>query len=289
MRYLAGLAIASTLALFVAPQSGRAQGNDWAFDFKMTDSGTAGGQSGSGVTFGHAVVSKGRIRMDMKGNSRSMAMPGMGASDEISIIVQDKGKLITYLLPKTKQYMQFNPAKVMKQMQKMFESLGAAVTFAYSGPDPKVENLGKGPVILGHETVHYRVTIVLKMTMAMMGERQTMEMASTADQYLAPGLGEVMDPFYGMKSIGQATSMFGAANRGYMEKMEAVKTKLPKAPELRGESHVTMSGPGQQSRISTLREITKIQRVNASPDLFTIPSAYKKIEMPMGTSANAGR
>src|SRR6266545_7333899 len=195
MRCLARLTIACTLALCLAPERGVAQGPDWAFDFKMTDSGTAGGQTFTGVTLGHAVVSKGRIRMDMKGNSRSMSMPGMAGGNEVSIIVQDGGKLITYFLPKTKQYMQFNPAEMVKQMQKMFEGMGAAVNFDFSGPDPKVENLGKGPVILGYQTLHYRVTVAMKMKMAMMGESQSAEMSSVSDQYFAPGLSEVMDPF----------------------------------------------------------------------------------------------
>jgi hypothetical protein len=288
MRYLTHLAIASTFVLCFAPERGIAQGRDWAFDFKMTDSGTASGQGFSGVTAGHAVVSKGRIRLDMKGNSRNLSMPGMAGGAEVSMIVQDSGRVVTYIMPTKKEYMEFKPAELMKEMRRMFEGLGTAVNFTFSGPDPKVENLGKGPAILGHPTVHYRTTVVIKLTMGMMGESQSTEMSTVSDQYFATDLAEVMDPFSGMTAMGQVTGMFGAANKSYLDKMDAMKSTLPKAPELRAESKMSTTGPaGQQNKISSVREITKIERVTASPDLFTVPAGYKKLEMPMGKSVPA--
>lgn len=288
MRYLARFTIAATVALCFAPQQGIAQGRDWAFDFKMTDSGTAGGENFTGVTVGRAVVAKGRIRLDMKGNSRNMSMPGMAGGTEVSMIVQDSGRLVTYILPAKKEYMEFRPAELMKEMQKMFEGLGAAVNMNVSGPDPKIEKLGKGPAILGHPTVHYRVTVAMKISMGMMGESQSAEMSTTSDQYFAPDLAEVMDPFFGMRSIGQATAFFGVANKGFLEKLDAIREVLPKAPELRAESKISNTSPtGQATRVNSVREITKIERVTASADLFTVPAGYKKIEMPMGPGVPA--
>ena len=152
--------------------------------------------------------------------------------------------------------------------------------FEVSGPDPKVENLGRGPMILGHETVHYRVTTGIKVTVSAMGERETMETTSTTDQYFARGLGELMDPFSSMKPLRETSSMFGGTNRAYMDKVWAAQSKLPKAPELRAEQRTTMSRAGVVSNIKTVREVTKIQRVKAPADLFVIPTGYTKIDMP---------
>jgi hypothetical protein len=286
MRYPTRLTIACALALSFAPERGIAQGRDWAFDFKIMDSRITRGETRTGVTVGHVVVSKGRIRMDMNGNSPSITMPGMVDGGRVSMIVEDNGKLITFLLPKTKEYIQFRPAEIVKRTQQMFESVGATVKLDFSGPEPKVENLGMGPVILGHQTVHYRVTTAMKINMSTMGESESVEMSSVSDQYLAPGLKEVMDPFYGLKSVGHSTTeMLGVGYKGYMEKMDAIKTKLPKVPELREESQISTTGTGgEETKVNTVREITRIQRVTASADLFAVPKGYKNLEMPMGMS-----
>lgn len=273
--------LASVAAVLVLASTAQAQARDWAFDFRMTDTMVAGGESRNGVTTGHAVVSKGKVRLDMKGSSNAISMPRMaiGSGDGVSMIVEDQGKLITYLLSKEKRYMQFRPTEMLKYMQTMMQGMGATMKFDVSGPDPKLENLGRGPVILGHETVHYRVTSGMKVTMSAMGERETMEMSSATDQYFARGMGELMDPFSGMKSIRETSSMFGGANKAYMDKMWAVQAKLPKAPELRAEQRMTMTRGGVVSNVKTVREVTKIQRVRAPLDLFVVPAGYTKIDM----------
>ncbi len=281
MKRIAQLTLASALAVLVVSSTAQAQARDWAFDFKMTDTMVGGGESRNGVTTGHAVVSKGRVRLDMKGSSNAISMPRMpvGSGDGVSMIVDDQGKLITYLLPKEKRYMQFKPVEMLNQMQAMMQGMGGAMKFDVSGPDPKVENLGRGPVILGHETVHYRVTTGIKVTVSAMGERETMETSSTTDQYFARGLGELMDPFSSMKSLRETSSMFGGANRAHMDKMWAVQAKLPKAPELRAEQRMTMTRGGVVSNVKTVREVTKIQRVKAPAHLFVVPTGYTKIDM----------
>lgn len=281
MRRIAQLTLASAVAALVASSGAQAQARDWAFDFRMIDTMVAGGETTNGVTTGHAVVSKGRVRLDMKGTSNAISMPrmGVGSGDGVSMIVEDQGKLITYLLSKEKRYMQFKPTEMLKQMQTMMQGMGAAMKFDVSGPEPKLENLGRGPVILGHETVHYRVTSGMKVTMSAMGERETMEMSSTTDQYFARGMGELMDPFSSMKALRETSSMFGGANKAYMDKMWAIQGRLPKAPELRAEQRTTMTRGGLVSNVKTVREVTKIQRVKAPVDLFAVPAGYTKIDM----------
>jgi hypothetical protein len=83
-----------------------------------------------------------------------------------------------------------------------------------------------------------------------------------------------------MKSMRETSSMFGGANKAYMEKMWAVQAKLPKAPELRARQRTSMSRAGVVSSVRTIREITKIERVTAPRDLFVVPTGYKKIDMP---------
>jgi hypothetical protein len=284
MRHLASLAVAVALGISLSPVVTRGQGNDIAFHFRVTDAGTAAGETVNGVSTGRAVASKGRVRIDMKGNSRAMAMPGMAPSDEVSMIMLDNGKTILYLQPKTKQYMRFDPVEAVDGMQKMIAGMGGEMSFDITGDGPKLENLGAGPVILGYHTVHYRLTTGLKMTMSMMGESQEMEMSSTTDEYLAPDLGSIADPFRGMTSSGMSgmSGMFGSGNKSYLEKIQAAFAKLPKATALRAETTVTVNGAGQQSHLKTTREVTGIEKITVSPHLFEVPAGYTKVQFPMG-------
>lgn len=278
MKTLVRLSVICALGIPFASVSARAQVRDMAFDFKMTDSGTAS-PKGGGLSTGHAVVSKGRVRMDVKGTARALAMPGAAAGDDITVIMLDSGKTVIYINPKTKKYMQVNPMEVMDRMQKMMEGMGATMKFEFTG-DPKVENVGAGPVILGHKTQHYRITTGMKMTMSMMGDSQTMEMSAVSDEYLAPDLKHMTDPFRNMSS--SSMGAMGGANKAYLERLRAAQAKLPNAMELRAETQVTVDGAGQTQNMKTVREITAIQNTRASDDQFVVPAAFTKVDLPLG-------
>jgi len=255
----------------------RAQGRDMAFDFKMTDSAAA--MLPAGTSTGHAVVSKGRVRMDVKGTARSLAMPGAAAGDDITLIMLDSGKTLIYINPKTKQYMQFNPMEAMDKMQKMMEGMGATMKFEFTG-DPKVENVGDGPEILGHKTQHYRITTGMKMTMSMMGDSQVMDMSSVSDEYLAPDLRNMTDPFRNMSS--SSMGAMGGANKEYLARLKAAQAKLPNAMELRAVTRVNVSGATGTQNMTSVREITGIESATVTDDQFVIPATFTKVDLPMG-------
>ncbi len=271
----------SLLGLCALSMQARAQGDDMAYDFKMTDSGTVGMQTINGVSTGHAVVSKGKIRMDVSGSARTLAMPGSPGAD-VTIIMLDSGKTIIYVNPKTKSYMQINPMEMMDRMQKMMEGMGATMKFDFTG-DPKVENLGAGPEILGHKTQHYRLTTAMKMTMNAMGESQTIETSSVTDEYLAPDIKHSTDLFSGMSN--GMSGMMGGSNKEYLEKVKQLKAKLPDAMELRAETQSTISMAQGSQNMKNIREVTAIKKAHATPDQFAVPAGYTKIEMPMGPGA----
>src|SRR4026209_2548402 len=170
MKAFACVALVSALGVPLLAVDVRAQARDVAFDFRMTDSGTVTPKPGRSI--GRAVVSKGRVRMDVKGTSRTLAMPGAAPGDDITIIMPDEDKTIIYINPKRKQYMQFNAKEAMDRTQKMMEGMGATIKFELTR-DPKFEHIGPGPVILGHKTQHYRMTAGMRMTTRMIGESMT--------------------------------------------------------------------------------------------------------------------
>ena len=271
----------SLLGICAFTLQARAQGDDMAYDFKMTDSGTVGMQTMGGVSTGHALVSNGKIRMDVSGSARSLAMPGSPGND-VTIIMLDSGKTVIYLNPKTKQYMQIKPMEMMDRMQKMMEGMGATMTFEFTG-DPKVENLGAGPEILGHKTQHYRMTTGMKMNMSAMGESQTIETTTITDEYLAPDLKHSTDLFSGMSN--GMSGMMGGSNKAYFEKVKQIKAKLPDAMELRAETQSTISTPQGSQNMKNIREVTAIKKTKVTPDQFAVPTGYTKIDLPMGPGA----
>ena len=271
----------SLLGLCAFTVQARAQGDDMAYDFKMTDSGTVGMQTMGGVSTGHAVVSKGKVRMDVSGTARSLAMPGSPGTD-VTIIMLDSGKTVIYINPKAKSYMQINPMEMMDRMQKMMEGMGATMKFDFTG-DPKVENLGAGPEILGHKTQHYRMTTAMKMTMNAMGESQTIETNSVTDEYLAPDLKHSTDLFSGMSN--GMSGMMGGSNKEYLEKVKQLKAKLPDAMELRAETQSKVSMAQGEQSMKNVREVTAIRKTRATPDQFTVPAGYTKVDLPMGPGA----
>jgi hypothetical protein len=197
----------------------------------------------------------------------------------------DSGKMI-YLRPKTKQYIVINPAESMDRVQKMMAAMGASMTFDVT-TEPKVESLGPGPVILGHRTVHYRVTSGLKMTMSGMGQNQAMETNSTMDQYVAPDLKNVAGPFIGAAWSG-ASGMFGSGNKSYFDKLRAATSRLPAGAKLRTETTISVSGIGQGAATRSVGEVTGMKRVTPTSDMFAVPADYTKLELPMGAMGGGG-
>jgi hypothetical protein len=159
------------------------------------------------------------------------------------------------------------------------EGMGTTMAMNITGDDPKVENLGAGPVILGHQTRHYRVTGNMKVNISVMGQSQAMQTSSVSDSYLAPDLAHLADPF---RDIGSNTStqILGPGASKYMDKMKAARAKLPPGLSLRTETHLKTSGTAQTSDIVSVQETTGIQTLSASPALFEVPAGYTMITMP---------
>lgn len=238
----------------------------------------SGGKPVNGSGTAHAVFSKDRVRYDMTGNTRGMALPGMAPSDSTTFIILDNGATLIFLQPKTRQYLRMRPAESMDGMQKMMEGMGGAMKFDISGDDPKVEKLGAGPTILGHHTTHYRVTGRMKVSVAVMGQTQGIETSTVSDEYVSADIASIIDPF---RSLGSSPvgGVFGASFKTYMDKMKAAQAKLGGFP-LRMETHVVTSSAGPGSDIKSTNEITAIHTITASPSLFEVPAGYTEVKLP---------
>jgi hypothetical protein len=155
----------------------------------------------------------------------------------------------------------------------------------FSGTEATVDNLGAGPVILGHPTAHYRVATGMTMKISAMGQEQTVKIGSTTDTYYATDIKADLNPFASV-SAGDMANMFGTTNKEFAAKLKAVQAKLPKGTPLRAVNSSTLVSQGQTKVTNSQAEVTAIAWVPADPKAFEVPSTYTAAPLPgMGGSA----
>ena len=263
---------ATVAAPQVSPAPSTAPGKNLAMDFRTTV--TTQGMPDTGVIQGHAVGSADKLRMDltMKGPGAQVSPLG-GPGGEVSMILSDSGKTVTYLDSKVSHYLRVRPADMLAQAQR------TGVKMGFSETEAKVDNLGAGPTILGHPTSHYRIGTGMTMTISAMGQEQVVKISSTSDYYYANDIKGVVNPFASL-SGGDMAAMFGSSNKEFADKMKAMQAKLPNNTPLRASSTSTMISQGQTRVTSTQGEVTSVQWVDANPKLFEVPSTYTPVTLP---------
>jgi hypothetical protein len=247
-------------------------GKNLAIDFRTTV--TTQGQPDTGVIQGHAVGSADKMRMDLKMQGPgAQVSPLGGPGGEVSMILSDSGKTVTYLDSKASHYLRVRPADMLAQAQQ------TGVKMGFSGTEAKVDNLGAGPTILGHPTSHYRIGTGMTMTITAMGQDQVVKISSTSDYYYADDIKGVVNPFASM-SGGDMAAMFGSSSKEFADKLKAMQDKLPKGTPLRASSTAMMTAQGQTRITSTQAEVTSVQWVDADSKIFDIPSTYTPVTLP---------
>jgi hypothetical protein len=275
--------LASTLALAVAPLTyAQAQeaGKNLALDFRTTV--VVDGKPDTGVITGHAVGTADRMRLDVKMQGSGSDVGMLSSQGEVSMIVTDSGKTITYLDPKNGQYLRVRPTEMVTQAQQM-----GGMKMDFSETEAKVDNLGAGPTILGHPTSHYRVATGMTMKISAMGQEQTVKIGSTTDTYYATDIKADLNPFASVNGSDMA-NMFGTTNKDFAAKMKAVQAKLPKGTPLRAVSSSTLASQGQTKVTTSQAEVTSIQWVPSDPKVFEVPATYTAMPLPSISGVKSG-
>jgi hypothetical protein len=280
MRFSSRLVSASALVL--APLTfARAQdaGKNLALDFRTTV--VVQGKPDTTVIMGHAVGTASKMRLDVKTQGSGAALGMLSSQGEVSMIVADGGKTITYLDSKKSQYLTVRPTDMIAQAQM------SGMKMEFSGTEAKVDSLGAGPAVLGHPTSHYRVVTGMTMTISAMGQQQTVKVGSTTDTYYATDLRADLNPFASLNGADMA-NMFGTTNKEFADKMKAVQAKLPKGTPLRAVSSNTLASQGETKITNSQAEVTSIQWVAPDPKAFEVPSTYTALQVPGMPGSGAG-
>ena len=281
MRFASRLVSALALALTpLAYAHAQDAGKTLALDFRTTV--VVQGKPDTGVITGHAVGTADRMRLDVKMQGSGSEVGMLASQGEVSMIVTDSGKTITYLDSKNGQYLRVRPTEMVAQAQQM-----GGMKMDFSGTEAKVDNLGAGPVILGHPTSHYRVVTGMTMKIAAMGQEQTVKIGSTTDTYYATDIKADLNPFASV-SGGDMANMFGTTNKDFAAKLKAVQAKLPKGTPLRAVSSSTLVSQGQTKVTNSQAEVTAIQWVPSDPKVFEVPTTYTAVPLPSVGGATSG-
>ena len=278
------LRVASIAALISTPipfLQAQGAGKTLAIDFRTTIA--VEGTPDTGLIVGHAVGGASKMRLDvsMKGANAHVSPI---ADSAVTMIVTDSGRTIAYLDSRKNQYLRVRPAEMIAQAQQM-----GGMKMDFSETNAKVDNLGAGPVLLGHPTTHYRVATGMTMTISAMGQQQVAKVSSTNDMYYATDIAGDLNPFASL-SGGDMVNMFGTTNKDFADKMKAAQAKLPKGVPLRAVSSNTLAAQGQQSRTTnSVAEVTALKWVDADPKAFEIPASYSAVQLPgLGGSPSDG-
>jgi hypothetical protein len=277
------LRLLSVSAFVLAPASyvhAQNAGKNLALDFRTTV--VVQGTPDTGVITGHAVGSGDKMRVNVRVEGSGPAVGMLASEGELSMIVSDSGKTITYLDSKNSQYLTVRPTEMIAKAQQT-----GGMKMDFSATEARVDNLGPGPRILGHPTSHYRVATGMTMKISAMGQEQTVKIASTTDTYYATDIRAELNPFASLNG-GDMANMFGTTNKEFAEKMKAAQAKLPKGTPLRAVSSSTLTSQGQTRVTNSQAEVTLIQWVASDPRVFEVPSTYTSAQLPGMTGPGGG-
>jgi hypothetical protein len=269
------LSFANAAALAVASVSdaeAQSAAKNLALDFRSST--IIEGSPDTGIITGHIVGSGSKARIDISASGGTAPTP-LPTDGSVSMIVSDSGRTITYLDAKNSQYMNFRPGDMLAQAQEV-----GGVKMEVSGTEARVDNLGAGPTILGHPTMHYRMITGMTMTITAMGQQQqSVKIASTTSHYFPTDIKSAFNPFASMTGTDMA-NMFGGSSKEFAQKLKAAEAKLPKAPPLRTSTTATITTQGVTRVTKSNTEVTSVQWVNADPKVFEIPAGYTAVELP---------
>lgn len=274
--------LVSASALILAPvlyAQAQETGKNLALDFRNTI--VISGRPDTSVLTGHAVGTADKMRVDVKMQGAGAAMGMLANQGEVSMIVTDSGKTITYLDSRNNQYIKVRPTEMIAQAQQM-----GGMKMDFSGTEAKVDNLGAGPTILGHPTSHYRVATGMTMKISAMGQEQTVKISSTTDTYYATDLKGDLNPFASLNG-GDMANMFGTTNKEFADKMRAAQAKLPKGTPLRAVSSSSLTAQGQTRVTNSQAEVTAVQWVPYDPKAYEVPATYTAAQLPTMPSAKS--
>jgi hypothetical protein len=290
LRFLAMAApIVFVAATVPRPAVDRASGVTYSFVSRVQTTDPNGKSTERIGMSGHASILGDRARIDLDSLAAPMTpaqhQEGASAMQGMYFLSLDGGRKFVYVIPSKKQYMEMQTLGMMQGLNAL-TGAGGLIKFEASNIHVDAEKLGAGPTILGHRTVHYRLTDSKTMKTRILFKTMTSRDSTVTDLYYAPDLKNFINPFL---SNSQATTgaldMFGAE---YKQQYMAAHAKLYQegAPLRTVATRTRTDGSGKVTTTISTMEVTQLNTGYVNPSIFDIPADYTKIDtsVPSGPS-----
>lgn len=267
---------AVALILFLGSPTVTGAQSALAYDFTLRES-IDGRDS---VSVGHITISGSSMRMDVQGRSPFSRVADVDLGDSLSIISTDTGsaQVLSVLNHRKKEYVQFAPAVLTARMRarKAKEPYASRIDFA--GSSVRVDSLGPGDTIAGYATVHYRVSVVFRVSIAgnVVGGQDV-----TADYFVAPALAEFTHAGEILDGLGVQTGFAPGDPKDFLAQLDSARKRVSAALSLRTvtDSKASIFGTGVTRSLTF--ETANVRRVESAASAFIVPSSYKRV-VPRG-------
>jgi len=144
-----------------------------------------------------------------------------------------------------------------------------------------VDNLGEGPELQGHPTLHYRFSQTLD---ARLSAAQIIHNHFTVDYYFPGDLPNFVNPL-------MFRAVFASPEKvpdDYMQTVRSEVAKLPKLAPLRSvyRDENVDAATHKTTLETTTFEVSNLHPSRVSPELFAVPGGFKKIDRPRIPASN---
>ena len=241
------------------------------------------------VMSGHAAIlgDRARIDLDSMGAQTSPAQQSAGTMRGIYFLSLNGGARLVYVDPVKKQYMDMDMGGMLHGLAALTSGSRGLIRIQASNVHIDADRIGAGPAILGHSTLHYRLTESKTMSTKVLFKTITSRDSSVTDLYYAPDLKNFVNPF--LSNSQAMTGMLDMYGPEYKQQYLAAHAKLygEGAPLRSVSTTTTTDGSGKVRMTVVTTEVTQLSTGNVIATQFDIPADYSKIDVSVPQSATA--
>ena len=250
-----------------------------SFDQTLLTVTTAPDHSDSTTAVMHTTLAGGDARIEVvQGKFGPGSIGPFSPGPHSVMIMRDGGTQMSFINTEKKQYMSIKPLEIMQGFQKMLGGMGGSMIVDTSATRVSFDSLGSGPLIEGHPTLGYRLTIVIKMTVSMMGQANLIADSSTQDIQVATDMSEFTDAFVAANTLAEISQSLGLG-KDFLDKIAANRRKMHGFP-LHSVKRSTRSSRGVTHVVTETIDAKNVMRMAVPDSVFAIPGDYKPVTLP---------
>ncbi|HXC25473.1 MAG TPA: hypothetical protein VNU46_06120 [Gemmatimonadaceae bacterium] len=221
---------------------------------------------------GHATSTGDKTRIDITEAGSAESMRGS------YLLLSDGGRRALWVSPMVRQYRETDPETLLSGLGGFANGSNSIVSMAASNIHVDAGRVGSGPMIQGHNTVHYRLYQSMDMKTKIFNKTLTTHDESVTDYYYATDVPNVVNPFL---SSAPALPEDGALvfSDDYTRQLRTAIDKLYQggAPLRTIVSDKSTDTYGHMQSSVTTTEMMNLKQTDVRPELFDVPLGFTAV------------